>query len=178
MNQLKVNSVRFRLVSYHLLPSPIATGFTSPCTIQCLGKRIEPPLMRNKADTERHLTTLAEKLLAIDFSRKALLEQLTTLDAESAQFQREYSLTHNDCAPIAVPPEELLSWIFELAHSMLQRESPPIELLLSQVTHRWRNIAIDALKLWFRINGMKATRLYLQRSKAIQFTLNLLTQPT
>lgn len=135
-------------------------------------------MTRGNADTERRLTTLAEKLLAINFTRKALLEQLANLDAESAQFQREYNLTLNDCAPISVLPEEVLSWIFKLTHSMLQDENPPIELVLSQVTHYWRNIAIDTPKLWSRIDRLKVTSLYLQRSKAVQFTLDLLAQST
>ncbi|KAF7973099.1 hypothetical protein HWV62_16202 [Athelia sp. TMB] len=129
--------------------------------------------MLDKAVAQRHLTILAEQLSTIDAARKGLLDQLASLDAQSTELQRKYNRIHNDSSLIAVLPDEILSAIFLTAHAMLQHNQPPIEIQMSQITHHWRNVALDTPQLWSRIEHLKFTSLYLRRSKAVPFTLDL-----
>jgi hypothetical protein len=59
----------------------------------------------------------------------------------------------DNVSPIVPLPNEVLSAIFE-AGCLLppsQPPEPPFEILVSQVTRRWRNVAITTPNLWIQI---------------------------
>lgn len=121
---------------------------------------------------------LSKRLDEIEISRQSLLNQLANLDAESRALWLECNRAHNECAGISSLPREILAEIFETATTMYHCERPPIEILLSQVTHHWREVALDAPKLWSRIANLNNAPVYLQRSKSVLFTLEVSLMPT
>lgn len=107
---------------------------------------------------ERHHAreTLARRLNEIAVARNELLRQIEDLDAEARVFQQEYNTLYNLDALTADLPSEILELIFmESATSDIEqrRRSPGpsllhFGLLVSQVSHRWRHIAITTARLW------------------------------
>ncbi|KZP18289.1 hypothetical protein FIBSPDRAFT_933557 [Athelia psychrophila] len=127
-------------------------------------------------DAQR-LEWLSLKLQEMNNARQRLLAQVAELEAASYTVQAEYNTIFNRSAAIAVLPNELLASIFEEAHS----SEDGMELLVSQVTCRWRDVAINTPKLWSRIclNSKHAYKeatfgiLYLTRSKVVALDLTV-----
>ncbi|KZP18313.1 hypothetical protein FIBSPDRAFT_933572 [Athelia psychrophila] len=118
------------------------------------------------------LASLCLKLQEINSAREHLLAQLADLEKASRTMQHEYNTIFNNASAIATLPNEIISSIFE--------EEPGLELLVSQVTHRWRDVAISTPKLWSDINinlskdkAVHISALYLTRSKGLPFDLSI-----
>ncbi|KAF7976982.1 hypothetical protein HWV62_5067 [Athelia sp. TMB] len=84
----------------------------------------------------------------------------------------------NSSAPAYSIPTELLSAIFKVGHSENSDEyETPFELIVSQVSSRWRETSLNTPSLWTRIRRrayqarLNAIEMYLQRSKAVHFEL-------
>jgi hypothetical protein len=82
----------------------------------------------------------------------------------------EYNRVISQIAPVCLLPNEILAHIFEVGHAS---PSPILtaafEILVSQVTQRWRNVAIHTPRIWSRIEISATTSgefiaIYLQRS--------------
>ena len=66
--------------------------------------------------------------------------------------QRQRNSFTNQLAPISSLPNELLSAIFEYGHlSSPLRTTPPIEIVLSHINQRFRDVALNTQSLWTRI---------------------------
>src|ERR1700676_2148959 len=98
----------------------------------------------------------------------------------------------NDClidhiAPIYSLPDEILADIFEVGHTPLSPIPAPraglaFEILVSQVTRRWRNVAICTPHIWSRIEispttGRHLVAVYLRRSGVVPLDLFIDFEP-
>src|ERR1700723_3525318 len=96
----------------------------------------------------------------------------------------EYAHVQNTLAPISSLPSELLSAIFEAGDFLpplaaINNSALPFEIAISQITARWRYVALSTPRLWTRIyirmnrDHLDKTETYLQRSKALLLDLRL-----
>ncbi|KZP18276.1 hypothetical protein FIBSPDRAFT_893618 [Athelia psychrophila] len=118
------------------------------------------------------LASLSLKLREINSAREPLLAQIADLEETSRAVQHEYNIILNKASAIATLPNEIIASILE--------ETRGLELLVSQVTHRWRDVAIDSPKLWSNIQvnlakeqAVNLSALYLTRSKGFPFNLTI-----
>ncbi|KAL7283051.1 hypothetical protein ACG7TL_002475 [Trametes sanguinea] len=102
-------------------------------------------------------------------SRLQALEQLTN---ELVSLRR----LHNSVAPIQRLPPEVFCAIFE--HLRDEKGVITEVLNVSHVCQHWRDIALQAAKLWsaFYINSVEMTKAFLERSRSHPLTL-FLTEP-
>ncbi|KAF7979622.1 hypothetical protein HWV62_41958, partial [Athelia sp. TMB] len=125
--------------------------------------------------SQQLIASLALKLQEIDDKRRSLFAQIADLDIAWRAVHAEYSSTVNEAAAIAILPDEILASIFEEAHSSEQS----IEMCISQVSHRWREVATNTPKLWTDIHveaehrKLEMATLYLKRSKAVPFDITV-----
>ena len=122
------------------------------------------------------LKSLSIKLEEMHNARSKLLAQLTDLEAATRAVQTEYNSIVNCTSAIAKIPNEILSIIFQEAHS----GEDGLEFQASQVTRRWRGVAINTHILWSRIHltvdklqKVQLFSLYLTRSKAVPVDLKV-----
>lgn len=118
------------------------------------------------------LASLSLKLQEINRARELLLSQIADLEEASRTVQHEYNNTFNKASAIATLPNEIISSIFEETHGL--------ELLVSQVTPRWRDVALNTPKLWANVyvdaSEEKAANLgalYLTRLKGLPFAITI-----
>ncbi|KZP25993.1 hypothetical protein FIBSPDRAFT_1041072 [Athelia psychrophila] len=71
-------------------------------------------------------------------------------DAQTGVAQLEFNLLHSSIAPILSLPEEVLAMMFEAG---TQEQGPYFAVLVSHVTHSWRNIALATPRLWATIRS-------------------------
>ncbi|KZP15637.1 hypothetical protein FIBSPDRAFT_935060 [Athelia psychrophila] len=112
-----------------------------------------------------------------------LANEITRLEASLKTKKREYTRLKNSVAPIAILPNELLASIFEAGcnttdpwvtpsspfHAVRSKllnargslQGPPFEILVSQVTRHWRNVAHQTPNLWTRVTLNTRTQHYL-----------------
>jgi hypothetical protein len=102
------------------------------------------------------------------------LEMTDTLIESLSQFDE----TKNRTAPIASLPNEILSAIFEEGRLLPSspHEEPPFEILVSQVTRWWRDVAIGTPALWTNLfisenNILLSASTYLARSGTLPIDL-------
>ena len=93
--------------------------------------------------------------------------------------QRQRNSFTNQLAPISSLPNELLSAIFEYGHlSSPLWTRPPIEIVLSHINQRFRDVALNTQSLWTRIEVFFCTPFnkvvaYLHRSGTSPLDLHL-----
>jgi hypothetical protein len=120
------------------------------------------------------MNSLANSMLkgnaAIRRHLRDLQDEVQVLELDLARKQREIIALTNSVAPISLLPSELIAEIFNTGrHTSSIRPSFP--LVVSHVTRKWREIAIQSPSLWtdIRIGGRSETQalldLYLQRSQ-------------
>lgn len=81
-------------------------------------------------------------------------------------------------SPISLLPDEILSAIFEAGRQLVHKNSPPFEILVSQLTRRFREIAIRTPGLWTNlICSLRSPRdmvtAYLTRSGALPLDIQV-----
>ncbi|KAF7966746.1 hypothetical protein HWV62_37225 [Athelia sp. TMB] len=110
-------------------------------------------------------------------ARSKLLAQLRDLEAATRIVQNEYNGIVNCTSAIARIPNEILAIIFQEARS---REDS-LKFQASQVTRRWRDVAISIPRLWSRIHltvdkleKIQLFSLYLSRSKTVPVDLKVI----
>ena len=82
------------------------------------------------------------------YARDILLAQLAELETATRKVQDNYNYVFNKSSAIEKIPNEILTSIFEEAHS----PKGGLEVQASQVTRRWRDITINTPRLWSRID--------------------------
>lgn len=129
----------------------------------------------NYLNLDRQLELLSSQLQEIKTARNTLLAQIALLDEALHSVKREYKKTLNMASDIAVLPDEILALIFEEAKEI----ASDLPLTVTQVTRRWREIAIKIPKLWSKIKLVQhhqsgtipLAELYFSRSKTVPFDL-------
>lgn len=101
--------------------------------------------------------------------------QIDVLNTSLRRAKNNYNHIHNQLAPISSLPNEMLSAIFEAGCTLPPSGSPerPFEILVSQISQRWRYIAINTPGLWTKItlkppclpSSVDMATSYIQRSK-------------
>lgn len=127
------------------------------------------------------LELLALKLQKMHAARNMLLtqSQLADLEAATRIVQQEYNTAFNKTSTIETLPDDIISIIFEQVHQSNDKNSCQV-LAESQVTRRWRGVAIDTPKLWstlylsvHQLQSIDLVDLYLSRSKSIPSDLTI-----
>ena len=132
--------------------------------------------------TENVIFTLEEKIA----ETRATLEYFTRtargIKGRLLSLETQRNSFKNQIAPISSLPNELLGAIFEYGHlsslSLRTRTRPPIEMVLSHVNQRFRDVAMNTRLLWTRIEVFIRTHFnkvvaYFQRSRTYPFDLYL-----
>lgn len=124
--------------------------------------------------TQARVTFLSDQLEQIENAKEEYKHQLADLDVIFTAKKQERDSLQNMLAPVSSLPTE----IFNTGHNLLpNRYQIKFEILISHVSHLWREIAIGTPKLWSRIRRHQFQRtlepiaVYLQRSK--QFPIHL-----
>ncbi|KAF7986643.1 hypothetical protein HWV62_26466 [Athelia sp. TMB] len=127
----------------------------------------------------QQLEPLSLKLQEMGAAREMLLAKLADLEAAMRIVQHDYNVIFNSASIMAKIPDEILATIFEQAHSC----EDGLELQVSQLTHRWREVALCTPRLWckVRVSSYKQAdlaALYLDRSKGLPFDLTISIKST
>lgn len=87
----------------------------------------------------------------LQHKQRELLRQLELVGTSLEHAETRYAELTNRCALISSLPDELLAKIFALCQDpapALPVELKPVEVIVSQVTQRWRRISINDPALW------------------------------
>src|ERR1700685_2447906 len=133
--------------------------------------------MRNEAARHKILT-LEDRIEETKAADADHLRKARDLEGSLLNLQRERDSLKNHIAPISSLPNEILSAIFEEGHRTLPplRTSPGIEIVLSHINQRFRDVAMNTQTLWTRIAILICTPFdkvvtYLQRSGTSPFDI-------
>src|SRR6266481_5601827 len=140
--------------------------------------------MRNEA-MQNAISTLEGRIAETTTTRAYFLRITHGLEARLLSLRRQRDSLKNQIAPISSLPNELLSAIFEHCYppSPSLRTGPPIEIVLSHINQRFRDIAMNTRLLWARIEVSLRTPFdkaiaYLQRSMTSPFDLYIVIDTT
>jgi hypothetical protein len=119
---------------------------------------------------------LGGRIEQIKTAHAYLLWKARGLEVLLQRLQNERNALRNQLSPVSSLPNELLSAVFEALASDMSPTSPPIEIVLSHVSRRFRRIAMNTRQLWTRINVSLDTPFdmvvaYLERSGTRPFEL-------
>ena len=113
--------------------------------------------------------------------RERLHHQAQDIEVSLKNAESEYNRLINQMAPLHLLPDEILANIFEVGHATLypvttSRTGPAFEILVSQITQCWRNVAVSTRRIWTRIVISPRTSgqlvvIYLQRSGVVALDL-------
>lgn len=119
-------------------------------------------------------------------ARKALWSlkhQIMQMEGALARARIDYNRIQNQLAPISLLPDEILSAVFEAGcvRPISGRPvCPPFEILVSQVSQHWRNVASGTPSLWTNVvlkahafHSFEMADVYLHRSKASALHLSI-----
>jgi hypothetical protein len=109
-----------------------------------------------------------------DLSRK-----ICDLEELQRELHRERNSLKNQITPISSLPNEILGVIFEALAFTVSPKMSPTEIILSHVSQRFRDIAMNTHLLWTQINVSDCTpfnmvKAYLQRSGLSSFNLRFI----
>jgi len=107
--------------------------------------------------TSDPLSLLACRIQETQDTRASHLREVEKLDALLARMQIDFNELTNRAALVASIPNEILGAIFEAGTYLLPRSYPDLqfEILVSQVTRHWRNVAMSTPSLWSQIVMIK-----------------------
>ncbi|KZP22387.1 hypothetical protein FIBSPDRAFT_952998 [Athelia psychrophila] len=120
--------------------------------------------MRQISEERRHaLGLLLKRLEEFAAARLELLRQLEELDVQARAVQQTHNAIHNADAPTSDLPDEILAMIFE--EGILLKDRPSyfyvpchFGVLVSHVSHRWREVALANSRLWTSIPLIRGDR--------------------
>ncbi|KAJ7063613.1 hypothetical protein C8F01DRAFT_85292 [Mycena amicta] len=128
--------------------------------------------MTSESDDSGTLEELQKQISALQRDREELVTRLTAVDLSLSRAQADYCAEKNRSALISTLPNELLANIFEFARNLDAPGDIPLEIVVSQVTARWRAVAIESPSLWNVIvvskqsNSSHILATYVARAKA------------
>jgi hypothetical protein len=97
------------------------------------------------------ISVLGGRIEQIKTAHTYLLQKARDLEVLLQRLQNEHNALKNQLSPVSSLPNELLSAVFEALASDMSPTSPPIEIVLSHVSRRFRGIAMNTRQLWTRI---------------------------
>jgi hypothetical protein len=123
------------------------------------------------------ILVLGGRIEQIKTAHAYLLWKARGLGVLLQRLQNERNALTNQLSPVSSLPSELLSAVFEALASDMSPTSPPVEIVLSHVSRRFRGIAMNTRQLWTRIRVSLHTPFdmvvaYLERSGTHPFELH------
>jgi hypothetical protein len=122
------------------------------------------------------ISALESRIEGTEAAHVYLCRKARDLEILLLQLKRERNALKNQVAPVSSLPNELLVAVFEVLAFDASLRHPHIEIVLSHVNRRFRNIAIDTRMLWTLVTISRYTQFdmvitYLQRSGLSPFEL-------
>ncbi|KZP32198.1 hypothetical protein FIBSPDRAFT_944271 [Athelia psychrophila] len=102
-------------------------------------------------DRRRHVLSLSKRVEELLTTRRKLIAGLQDLDAQVKSMRHERNALHNLDAPTSNIPDEVLAMIFEAGMHLEKDSRVHFGTLVSQISHRWRSIALTTQRLWIYI---------------------------
>ena len=123
------------------------------------------------------ILVLGSRIEQIKTAHAYLLRKARDLEVSQKRLQNERNALKNQLSPVSSLPNELLSAVFEDLASDMSPTGPPVEIVLSHVSRRFRGIAMNTRQLWTRIRVLLHTPFdmvvaYLERSGTHPFDLH------
>lgn len=126
-------------------------------------------------DRQRLALSLTARLEDIATGRRNLVLQQKNLDKQEKAVQRESKSLHNMNAYISILPSEVLSMVFEAGALLDSSSRCHFGSLVSHVSRRWREIALETPRLWNKIKCIRTKvmgeveRTYSERERVAAF---------
>ena len=136
-----------------------------------------------KDSLRRSLAFLRDRLNGIKDEQESLRRKVGDLESELVAIERRCHEVVNQIFPISELPHEILGAIFtNSASPNLTVAGLKIEVVLSHVSRRWRDVAIRTPHIWKNVtvspqnpSHREMLELYLERSGALPFNIKLST---
>lgn len=101
-------------------------------------------------DRQKRLASFANRVQQLSAAREVLINQLAHHEAILGRARAEYHGLLNEGAAISMLPDDILAMIFEQAHDS-QRKTSRVEIQISRVCKRWRDLTLCLPMLWAKI---------------------------
>ncbi|KAG6331764.1 hypothetical protein ID866_7325 [Astraeus odoratus] len=141
------------------------------------------PTSRFSEASQREVVELTTQIDALKVQRQELTTKASKLDDAIRSLQSRVAQIKNETAPISLLPSDVLEIIFEESRRVLftwlgVRRPLPIEVQLSHVCKRWRQVALSTPSLWNTLrvpilHRENAIRAYLQRCNQCPLNIHL-----
>lgn len=101
-----------------------------------------------EADIGETLTRLQAEIFNLESAKAALLQQLQALDSSLSHLKAKHGTIKNRTVLIGILPNEILAKIFELGRDLNAPGGDHFEIVVSHVSHLWREVATKTPSLW------------------------------
>ncbi|KAF8837263.1 hypothetical protein BDN67DRAFT_909567, partial [Paxillus ammoniavirescens] len=132
---------------------------------------------------QKEVDALATKIAALQARKQELSNEAFHVQYSILTLQSRIAQITNETAPISRLPSDVLAIIFEESRRLLNqwpgpRRPLPVEVQLSHVCARWRQVALSTPSLWTTIkvpilHREVAVRAYLQRCNQSPLDIHL-----
>ncbi|KAJ7118887.1 hypothetical protein C8R44DRAFT_185538 [Mycena epipterygia] len=122
------------------------------------------------------LDRLQAEICALESDKVTLLLKLASIDSSLSRLKARYGTVKNRTALIATLPSEIFAKIFELGRDLNTPAGEYFEIVVSQVTSEWREVAINTPPLWSMLEiapsrSSQTFAMYVARAKACSLDL-------
>lgn len=116
--------------------------------------------------TEKTISVLSAEAKELESQESDLISQLSKVQASLREVRERILELKSQTTLVSYLPNEILSQMFEEGFNMIQEVDDRISFTLSvsQVTRRWRDVAIDTSSLWTSI-VLPTSELWIERSQ-------------
>lgn len=101
-----------------------------------------------EVDLGETLTRLQAEICDLESAKTVILQQLASIDSSLSCLRAKYGTVKNRTALIGILPNEILARIFEVGRDLNIPGGDHFELVVSHVSHFWREVAIQSPSLW------------------------------
>lgn len=117
------------------------------------------------------LDRLQAEICTLESDKVTLLLKLASIDSSLSHLKARYGTVKNRTALIATLPSEILAKIFELGRDLNTPGGEYFEVVVSQVTSVWREVATNTPPLWNMLEiapfrSSQTFAMYVARAKA------------